>query len=135
VERIDSANYHAGSWASRWNVQFLSNKEVVLSGHVEIYAHAYEEGRNFHLQSEHNFSSLTISSFSDESSLLKDIVKQISSWETEKVAEPMRDVFQEISDSTLKSLRRVLPLTRTRMDWNVLTHRMVKMLETNPANK
>jgi len=53
-------------------------------------------------------------------------VKQIGDWEQE-VVDSVAELYDSMGEK-LKSLRRVMPVTRTKMEWNVLSHRMVKLL-------
>ena len=110
AERIDNANHIAGSWTAQWTVAPSGE----LKGTVTIQAYCHEGGTT-QLSSTRDFGPTTTNG---------DIVKHIRNWEQEVV-----DVLaQDETRDQLKMLRRVMPLSRTRMDWNVLSHRMVKML-------
>lgn len=129
-ERIDQKNYHAGSWAAEWQIESSGGDPIVMSGRVRLRGQTYEEGRNFYLESNHDLPSTTIQS----SNAADDIVKQISTWESNNVLGSLAETHRYMSDSTLKSLRRVMPITRTKMDWNLVNHRAKKMLANNPVS-
>jgi hypothetical protein len=110
AERIDTSNRITGSWTAKWTIQ--SSGTVI--GQVSVQAYAYEEG---------TIQLNTARKFGPEQG---DAVKLIEKWEQE-VMESLAETYDTMGEK-LKSLRRVMPVTRTRMDWNVLSHRMRKML-------
>jgi hypothetical protein len=79
-----------------------------------VQAHSYEEG---------SIQLNTTRKFGPEQG---DVVKLIEKWEQELI-DSIAETYDSMGEK-LKSLRRVMPVTRTRMDWNVLSHRMRKML-------
>lgn len=111
AERIDESNCHAGSWTAQWTV--MSSGQV--KGTVKVHALCYEEG-SIQLHSTRDFGP----------SSTTNVVKQIGDWE-QQVVDSISELYVSMGEK-LRSLRRVMPVTRTKMDWNVLSHRMVKLL-------
>lgn len=109
-QRIDTSNCHAGSWTAEWRIQSSGTAQ----GTVTVQTHSYEEGI---------IQLNTTRYFGPEQG---DAVKLIAKWEQE-VMDSLAETYDTMGDK-LKALRRVMPVTRTRMDWNVLSHRMRKML-------
>ena len=60
----------------------------------------------------------------EQLSWAKSIVKQIQAWEDTEVMDKLTDMYERMNNEYLKSLRRVMPITRTKMDWNVMAHRV-----------
>ena len=123
TEGLDEANCHSGSWFSQWRIQAEGNSEALISGKVTLHACSYE-GNNVQLHTVMDFGEVNVTAKGNDIS--ESLIAQISMWETE-VMDSCQRLHDDMSDK-LKSLRRVLPVTRTRMDWNVVTHRMVKIL-------
>jgi hypothetical protein len=110
AERIDTKNRITGSWTAKWTIQ----SSGTVTGKVTVQAHSYEEG---------SIQLNTTRKFGPEQG---DVVKLIEKWEQELI-DSIAETYDSMGEK-LKSLRRVMPVTRTRMDWNVLSHRMRKML-------
>lgn len=109
-QRIDASNCNAGSWTATWTIQSSGTAQ----GTVIVQAYSYEEG---------NIQLNTTRQFGPEQG---DVVKLIAKWEQE-VLDSLAQTYDTMPDK-LKALRRIMPVTRTRMDWNVSSHRMRKML-------
>jgi len=122
-ELDDKTNCFSGSWFSQWKVKTDSASEALVSGKVIIKAYAYDNS-NMQLQTTEDFGDTAVAVEGND--LSKSFVAQISLWE-QQVMDSLQQLHDEMNDK-LKSLRRVLPVTRTKMDWNVITHRMVKIL-------
>uniref|UniRef100_A0A6V2QTW8 F-actin-capping protein subunit alpha n=1 Tax=Ditylum brightwellii TaxID=49249 RepID=A0A6V2QTW8_9STRA len=129
AERIHLKNYHAGSWNAKWTISLNSTgSEAVVNGVVSIHSHTFEDG-NVQLLSSHNLGPASSSSRSgDPVTLAMGIVSRIGHWEREDVQGILGEMYDDMSGGMLKSLRRVMPVMRTRMEWNVVPHRMVKTL-------
>lgn len=124
AERVDSVNLYAGSWVAQWNIDLQGDDQAQVGGQVRIQSFCFEEG-NIQLLSSRDFAAVTVSG-SDDVPLSKAIVDQINAFELELLSS-LGEVFDQIGDQ-LKSIRRVLPITRTKMEWNVRAHRMVNTL-------
>jgi hypothetical protein len=75
--------------------------------------------------------SKTVDASKSGGNLAKSIKNQIATMEASVAAE-LEEMYDTMDDK-LKALRRVLPIMRTRLDWNVLSHRMVKKLEESTS--
>ena len=127
AERIDLNNHSAGSWKSCY---IVSPSLGCINGNVSITAHTFESGGNFQLHSFECFdesnSDCLDSSDGEEERLLwaKTIAKKIQTWEDCEVMGKLANMYERMSEEYLKGLRRVMPVTRTKMDWNVMSHRV-----------
>jgi len=120
--RVDINNCHAGSWRGDWKVDTAGN---TMEGAISVHAYSHEDC-NVQLQHRETFSPKEIS---DAASIRKMISKS-----EEGVQIKLDDLYATLGEK-LKALRRVLPVTRTRLDWNVLSHRMVRTLEETTSQK
>ena len=144
TERIDRNNKFAGSWAAEWTVQSLKlfqglkQTKVKLWGSIAIHAYCFEDG-NIQLRSTRNFAEKTVTASvhqeppaDDEDyvpppSLEAMVVEQIALWE-EQLLDECESQFEKFP-AKLKGIRRVLPITRTRMKWDVVAQRNVQTLQ------
>lgn len=111
AERIDAENCHAGSWTGHWTV--ASSGEV--KGSVQVQAFSYEDG------------TVRLDKTQEFGPKQGDVVECIQECEQETMNS--LDELYDTMGERLKALRRVMPVTRTKMNWNVQSHRMVKLLE------
>eukprot|EP00814_Leptocylindrus_danicus_P004929 CAMPEP_0116028974 /NCGR_PEP_ID=MMETSP0321-20121206/15810_1 /TAXON_ID=163516 /ORGANISM="Leptocylindrus danicus var. danicus, Strain B650" /LENGTH=271 /DNA_ID=CAMNT_0003503155 /DNA_START=1478 /DNA_END=2293 /DNA_ORIENTATION=- len=128
----NTANKTCGIWSG-----IFSLKENKLRGHLSLSTH-YFENCNFQLQSEQEFgpktmSPETIALQQQDQTIAEAVVKQIYAWEQECIGS-LDETFANMGNGTLKSLRRVMPITRQKMDWNIQPHRMIKILGITAAD-
>ena len=127
AERIDLNNHNVGSWKASYTVNLSIGH---ITGNVSIRAHTFENGGNVHLHSNMRLDETSASCIKsndnadEQSSWAKSIVKQIQAWEDTEVMNKLTDMYERMNNEYLKSLRRVMPITRTKMDWNVMSHRV-----------
>ena len=127
AERIDLHNHNVGSWKSCYAVNTSSGH---LSGSVSINAHTFENGGNVQLHSsmsldETNSDCIQTNDTAEKRLIwAKSVMKQIQAWEDTEVMEKLTNMYERMNNEYLKSLRRVMPITRTKMDWNVMAHRV-----------
>jgi F-actin capping protein alpha subunit len=151
TEWYDPKNAYAGlcqgHWIIRCDIPDDSTHQDYYSASIEgsimIRVYCYEDA-NIQLEVKRDYppipvpSVVGVSKDKDDTDNWKNLAcairKRIDIYEAELDAE-LEDVYNTMDDK-LKALRRVLPVMRTRLEWNVLAHRMVKTLEetTNAAN-
>ena len=138
AEKIDISNQHSGNWTAKWTIDSAESTSGGVSGHVIVHSYAHEEG-NVQLKIKKEFPQVMVGKNAlndgDEASLAGGIVKQIMKWETIilGILESMND---NVSSDHLRSIRRVLPITKTKMNWDAVAHRNVKTLKkTAPESR
>lgn len=110
-------NFCNGRWRSEWNVPVGDGKSgsQEMKGKVLSQVHYYEDG-NVQLFSEKE-PVLKVNVSADFDKTAKDILHAISEEET-KYQNAVQENYANMSDTTFKALRRQLPVTRAKMDWN-----------------
>lgn len=100
-----------GRWRSQYTVDPSSR---AMSGSIKVDVHYYEDG-NVRLQTEKPVSASVSSSPS-----AADIVKQIAMLE-KKYQEDLNRAFVTLSEGAFKNLRRQLPVTRQKVEWEKIS--------------
>jgi F-actin-capping protein subunit alpha len=103
--RFNPNNFWNGRWRSVWTVDGGN-----LTGHFKIHVHYYEDG-NVQLNTD------TTVKASAAAGDAKAIFKAILAAE-QKFQEALGSSYNTMGDTTFKALRRALPITRTKIDWN-----------------
>jgi F-actin capping protein alpha subunit len=138
AEKLDAPNKISGYWKATWTITNAITDTAVISGRVQIHSYAYEEG-NAQLTVDKAFSSQSLSKLAlrkgDEPTLVQAIMKQITEWELQ-VLGLLAAMNEGGTGEHLKSIRRVLPITKTKMKWDVVAQRSVKtLIKTAPQAK
>jgi hypothetical protein len=119
AERVNVNNHLSASWRGDWTISGTD-----LKGSLKLHSY-FAEDCNVQLELSKDYS-VTLKSADPKATVTK-----ISTIESDLMAE-LKDLYLEMPDK-LKALRRVLPVTKTRLEWNVLSHRMAKKLEETAA--
>lgn len=109
--RFNSSNFWNGRWRGVWTYTPGSSK---ASGHLRIVVHYYEDG-NVQLNSESN-QDVTFTEGSPDVTA-KNALAAIAKAE-QNYQQVLDTGYQTMGDTTFKALRRALPITRTKIDWN-----------------
>lgn len=115
TNKYNPSNFWSGRWRSRYVIDLAKGQ---ISGKVFINVHYYEQG-NVQLQTTHT-PSLALppphpipATSQTVTKLLKLIEIQEGEYQTS-----LANVYHEMGEKTFKGLRRALPMTRSKMDWD-----------------
>ena len=108
-------NFWTGEWISVWEVRKESNN-FILNGNVRLSTYYYEEG-NVQFKLNKNYDSKVAVGDSNDSSAAE-IIKSIGSLENNVQLE-LDKIYDSLSDEYLKPLRRRMPITGQKMNWNL----------------
>jgi len=122
--KLDS--FWSGSWRAEWNLVMTGATQGQLTGKVTCNVHYFEDG-NVQLSDSTDFAKTLDWQGSDVGEVLAAQVKQYE----EKFISSMEDIYQTMSESVLNALRRRLPITKTKFDWDnrAATHKLATELQ------
>jgi len=108
--KFNSSNFYNGRWRAVWT---YSNGELV--GHFKIVVHYYEDG-NVQLNTETTVKVASPAAGSPDATAaaaVKAVLKAEQSFQSSLEAN-----YSTMGDTTFKALRRKLPITQTKIDWD-----------------
>ncbi|KAJ8611274.1 hypothetical protein CTAYLR_004142 [Chrysophaeum taylorii] len=110
-EKINLRNYWSGNWISTWNV-YLGDAPSI-AGTLKIHAHYFEDG-NVQLQTHKVVPAATLPT----GDIAAAIAAHIEAAEADLQA-ALEQMYAGMSHETFKAMRRIMPITRTKMKWNI----------------
>mmetsp|Transcript_87948 Transcript_87948/g.221896 ORF Transcript_87948/g.221896 Transcript_87948/m.221896 type:complete len:144 (+) Transcript_87948:669-1100(+) len=118
-----------GNWCSQWRILFDPGQEkpADLGGVIEFKTHYSEDG-NVHFRRKH-IRKTKVYETTDPEKWAKEVVDAIRKIEDE-FHNGTDDVCTGMGAGALKSLRRVLPLTKERFDWRPMRHALVQDMKS-----
>jgi len=115
ANKYNPTNYWSGRWRSEYVIDLNENK---VSGKIFVNVHYYEQG-NVQLSTTHDISFTLPSAIvtSPPNASASKILALIEE-EERKYQTSLNDTYSEMGEKTFKGLRRALPLTRQKLDWD-----------------
>ncbi|PCH39763.1 F-actin capping protein alpha subunit [Wolfiporia cocos MD-104 SS10] len=129
ANKYNPSNYWSGRWRSEYTVDL---EERTLKGRILVNVHYYEQG-NVQLSTTHSIDlplppTITPSSAAASASKVLALVEA----EEGKYQTSLNETYTEMSEKTFKGLRRALPMTRSKLDWDkVLGYKLGAELSSN----
>ncbi|KDR82700.1 hypothetical protein GALMADRAFT_238190 [Galerina marginata CBS 339.88] len=115
ANKYNPTNFWSGRWRSEYTVDLTSNQ---VSGKILINIHYYEQG-NVQLTTSHSVSfELPSGIIGAPSNTASSKILALIEDEEGKYQISLNETYQEMGEKTFKGLRRALPLTRQKLDWD-----------------
>ena len=112
VHNLNLKSFWSGEWLSTWEFD-ISGKQV--KGTLRANTYYYEEGNiQFNLDTKFNSSIQG----GDNNTIAVNLIEFIKTSENSVQLE-LEKVYDELSENYIKPLRRKLPVTGTKMNWNI----------------
>ncbi|KAF9527588.1 F-actin capping protein, alpha subunit [Crepidotus variabilis] len=115
ANKYNPTNFWSGRWRSEYTID-LNKKQV--AGKVLVNVHYYEQG-NVQLATKHTVSfDLPVAVASAPTSAASTKIFALLEEEEGKLQVSFNETYHEMGEKTFKGLRRALPLTRQKLDWD-----------------
>jgi capping protein alpha len=126
-EKTNLKNFWSGRWTSVWTISDLDADAdcCTFAGEIKVHVHYFEDG-NLQMQST-KFSPVALMSFTSDSDLAAKVIARIQD-EENALQGGLEELYGSMNNETIRSMRRVMPITKTKMEWNVNAVRMVRQV-------
>jgi capping protein alpha len=124
-EKTNLRNFWSGKWFSTWTLSMSGPNSAAILGDVKLHAHYFEDG-NLQLNNSKVVAEKVINGSSDVD-FVSNIIAHISASEN-SIQQGLEAMYNNMNEETLKAMRRIMPITKTKMEWNVNSVRMVKQV-------
>lgn len=124
-EKPNLRNFWSGKWTSTWTISIEGGSASVV-GEIKVHAHYFEDG-NVQMQSTKPIPKQDLS-FSDSANLGSLLTAHVKAAETAFHA-GLDEMYGNMDEETFRAMRRLMPITRTKMDWNLSSVRMTRQIQ------
>jgi len=122
--KFNPNSFWNGRWRSVWTVVFKPGSQAKLEGNIKINVHYYEDGN---VQLVTNFTKkATLNTPNDPKALAEALLKQITKLEQDYQT-ALDHSYNTMGETTFKALRRALPMTREKIQWEKIQNYKVDL--------
>ena len=114
-EKSNLRNFWSGKWSSTWELT-SSGGSTTLKGEIKIHAHYFEDG-NVQLQTSKPVAAMKWD-WEFTESRVPAVIDYIAQREQD-LHTALSAMYSNMDAETFKSIRRILPVTKLKMDWNL----------------
>jgi len=112
--KFNPNNFWNGRWRSAWTVTFKPGGQATAKAKIQVNVHYYEDGN---VQLVTNWEkSISLQADNDAEKFAAALLKQIASIE-QNYQTALETSYTTMGETTFKALRRVLPISRQKIDW------------------
>jgi len=112
--KFNPTNYWNGRWRSQWTCKFSGGGNINLSAQIRVNVHYYEDG-NVQLTTD-TPKTLSVAGGANPQAAATAAINAIKKAEQEYHSK-LEASYNTLSETTFKALRRILPITRTKIEW------------------
>jgi len=116
MKNLNLANFWSGGWRSEYSIEVGQPGPASLTGRVRINVHYFEDG-NVQLNTDYAPAAPSITISDDATATGKAIAKAIGDLES-SFHTKFDDFYVQMHHETFKAMRRILPKTAKKMEWN-----------------
>jgi capping protein alpha len=117
--KFNPNNFWNGRWRSTWIVTFKPGGQATLKAKTQVNVHYYEDG-NVQLATNWEKTS-NVAADNDPEKFAAVLLKHIASTE-QNYHTALENSYTTMGETTFKALRRVLPISRQKIDWQKIRH-------------
>ncbi|KAI6147400.1 F-actin-capping protein subunit alpha [Pisolithus tinctorius] len=115
ANKYNPSNYWSGRWRSHYHIDFDTK---MIRGKILVNVHYYEQG-NVQLETSHDLAiPIPPAVVNAEPSSASSKILALIDVEESRLQTSFNDAYHEMAEKTFKGLRRALPLTRQKIDWD-----------------
>ncbi|KAF9138191.1 F-actin-capping protein [Mortierella sp. GBA39] len=119
--KYSPSNYWNGRWRSVWTLDVATNE---VKGAMKCKVHYYEDG-NVQLETAKELDDKLTKDASEPPKVIAKALLDFIGAAESKYQQALNESYHDLAESTFNGLRRALPYTRTKLDWNkILTYRI-----------
>ncbi|KAG0301306.1 F-actin-capping protein [Dissophora globulifera] len=119
--KYSPSNFWNGRWRSVWTLDTATGE---VKGSLKCKVHYYEDG-NVQLETSKEVEDKLSKSSSEPHKVISKALVDLVSAAEHKYQTALNESYHDLAETTFNGLRRALPYTRTKLDWNkILTYRI-----------
>eukprot|EP00478_Filoreta_tenera_P001349 GABV01001370.1.p1 GENE.GABV01001370.1~~GABV01001370.1.p1 ORF type:complete len:249 (+),score=67.16 GABV01001370.1:150-896(+) len=124
AKNLNLNNFWSGGWRSVYTLDVSSQGTVELAGNIRLNVHYFEDG-NVQLNTDyHSRSNIDVGAAGATGKAVAEAIEKIES----QFQQNLGNFYVAMHEETFKAMRRILPVTKTKMDWRSHIHSLASQV-------